>query len=274
MKPAFTRHEGGLTHGGRRRSTIINPRTYIKSAEIEPLTGAEAAEADATPGLNLDQLPPGVVSGTTLIDFSGVPSAEVRAGVSLSMLFASRVANTATKAAGNEDEWLAAYTSSLASLGFMNSGMAVVKSRFSRTGIEVHKSIIPFLTIAFGGATIGPVILAALLNLQSMNENSPWITLFERESKRFNIREMHFAAVNSTPLDTSIRYAIARLNVDFVVTSVLFFKVTDATADYQSATTTMTANNSLLAVTEGDLRLRLGQMTKKFILAADIGESG
>jgi hypothetical protein len=251
---------------------ILNPRRYVESANVGQLTAAEAAEAETVPPLNLDKLPAGVVSGTTLIDFSGVPDPEVRAGVSLSMLLASRVAGTATKASGDENEWLAAYSSSLGSLGFAQSGMAVVRSRFSRTGVEVHKAIIPFLTIAFGGASIGPIILAALQNLQSVNENSPWITLFENETKRFNIREMHFAAVSSMATDTSIRYAIARLNVDFSVTSVLFFKITDASTDYESATTTMTANNSLMAVTEGDLRLRLGQMAKKFILAADIGD--
>jgi hypothetical protein len=251
---------------------VVNPRSFIASAELEPLSPLEAMEADTGPGLDLDKLPPGVVSGPTLIDFSGVPSAEVRAGIALSMLFASRVANAATRTSGNEDEWLASYTSSLSSLGFAHSGMAVVRSQFNRTGVEVHKAIIPFLTIAFGGAAVGPVILAALQNLQSMGADSLWITLFEQESKRFDIREMHFAAVSSTATDSVVRYAIARLNVDFSVTSVLFFRITHASAEFQSATTTMTANNSLMAVSEGDLRERLGQMTKKFILAADIGD--
>jgi hypothetical protein len=250
-----------------------NARTFIAKAEIGTLSMAEAAEAEAASPLDLDKLPKGVVSGQTLIDFSGVPDGEVRAGVSLSMLFASRVATQSTKVnGGNEDDWLATYTSSLGSLGFSMAGMAVVKSSFKKTGVEVHKAIIPFLTVAFGGAAIGPVILAALQNLQSMDQEKPWIQLFERESKRFEVRELHFAAASSTPSDTAIRYAIARLNVAASVTSVLFFKVSQASAQFESATTVMSANNSLMAVTEPDLRKRLGQMTTKFIIGADIGD--
>ncbi|MFO1162207.1 MAG: hypothetical protein U1E60_25435 [Reyranellaceae bacterium] len=251
----------------------INPRRFIDSAAIGELTVAEATEASDVPPLDLDKLPKGVVSGPTLIDFSNVPDVEVRAGVSLSMLFASRVAaQAAKKTGGDEDDWLAAYTSSLSSLGFATAGTALVKSSFRKTGLEVHKAIIPFLTVAFGGAAVGPIILAALQNLQSIDEGKPWIQLFESEAKRFEVREMHFAAVSSSPTDTAIRYAIARLNVDASVTSVLFFKISKATADFDSATTTMSVNNSLMAATEPDLRLRLGQMTKRFIIGADLGD--
>lgn len=254
---------------------VTNPRTFIGQAEIGQLSPFEAAEGDAMPPLDLNKLPPGVVSGQTLIDFSATPDAEVRAGVTLSMLFASRVATQAVKVnGGNEDDWLATYTSSLGRLGFATAGMAMVKSSFKKTGVEVHKAIIPFLTIAFGGAAIGPIILAALQNLQSMNADKPWITLFEHQAKRFNVREMHFAAVSSTPTDTLIRYAIARLNVAVDQTTILFFKITQASAEFESATTTMTANNSLLAASEQDLRLRLGAMTKKFITGMDIGDEG
>lgn len=249
-----------------------NPRRFIETAEIGQLSPAEAAEADTTPPLNLDKLPPGVVSGQTLIDFSAVPYPEVRAGVSLSMLFASRVATQSVKVnGGNEDDWLATYTSSLGNLGFAISPISVVKSSFKRTGIEVHKAIIPFLTVAFGGAAIGPIILAALQNLQSIDEGKPWIQLFEREARRFDVREFHFAAASSTPSDTAIRYAIARLNASAAITSVLFFKISQASAEFESATTTISANNSLMAVMEEDLKLRLGQMVKKFIIGADIG---
>jgi hypothetical protein len=252
-----------------------NPRSFIGSAEIGQLSALEAAEADAGPPLDLDKLPPGVVSGPTLIDFSGAPAQEVRAGVSLSMLFASRVANHAAKVnGGDEDDWLASYTSSLSNLGFALSGTAMVKSSFKKIGVEVHKAIIPFLTVALGGAAIGPIILAALQNLQSIDEGKPWIQLFEREARRFDVRELHFAAATSTPSDTQIRYAIARLGVDASVASILFFKVSQASAEFESAATTLSANSSLMAAIEPDLRQRLGQMSQKFIAVADIGIAG
>lgn len=249
-----------------------NPKAFIEAADIGQISSLDVAGLGASPPLDIDKLPPGVVSGHTLIDFTAVPYPDVRAGVSLSMLFASRVATQAVKVnGGDEDDWLAAYTSSLGNLGFAVSPMSIVKSTFRKSGVEVHKAIIPFLTVAFGGAAIGPIILAALQNLQSMGENTPWIRLFEQESKRFQVREFHFAAASSTSSDTSIRYAIARLNASATITSVLFLKVSQANADFESATTTLSVNNSLMAVVEGDLKLRLGQMVRTSIVNADIG---
>ena len=253
------------------RVATINPRAYLETAEIEEMPAAREGavrEGEAsTPPVDLDKLPASVVSGTTLIDFSAVSSEPIRAGVSLAMLFASRVA---TKTAGDEDEWLASYTNSLGQLGFSLAGSSIVSSSFKKTDLAVHKAIIPFLTVAFGGVAAGPVILALLQNLQNVDQGSPWITLFDQQTRRFNARELHFAAVSSNGTDTSVRYAIARLNIAMTQTNILFFRLTSAEAKFESSTTTMSANNSLLAVMEPDLRAKLGVMSHSFIAAAEL----
>lgn len=245
---------------------ITNPTEFIESAAIAQPIEEPVADAAA---LDLDKLPNGVVSGTTLIDFSAASSPAVRASVSLAMLFASRVASKAMKEGDDEDDWLAAYTTNLGQLGFAVAGSAIVNSRFRKTGLRVHQALIPFLTVAFGGGAVGPIILAGLKNLQEMNKDSPWITLLDRESRRFDARELHFAAVSSTETDTIIRYAIARLSVDLEDTSILFFRLTKAHANFESSTTTMSANNSLLAVIEPQLRDRLSAHSSSFIAGAD-----
>lgn len=247
---------------------MINPAEFIERADVGDVT--ESIALEGTPPLDLDKLPAGVVSGTTLIDFSAVPDQSVRAGVSLAMLFANRVATKAMKAGDDEDDWLATYTTNLSQLGFQVAGLAVVDSRFKKTGLRVHKAIIPFLTMAFGGGAAGPIILAGLKNLQEMDANSPWITLFDRETRRFNARELHFAAVSSTASDTNIRYAIARLNVAVSETNVLFFKLTNAEAHFESSTTTMSANNGMLALMEPTLRERLAGLATNFIADAEL----
>ena len=247
-----------------------NPRLFIESAQIGTVLESLGAEDDTVVPVNLDKLPAGVVSGTTLIDFSAAPSAAVRAGVSLAMLFASRVATATSKPDDAPDEWLAAYTSNLGQLGFSVAGTAIVHSKFKKTGLRVHQAIIPFLTVAFGGAAVGPIILAGLKNLQEKDANAPWITLFDRETRRFNAQEMHFAAVSADEAETTIKYAIARLDVATQATTILFVKLTDANAEFESSTTTMRANNGLLATIEPDLRQRLQTMIRSFISAAPL----
>jgi hypothetical protein len=248
---------------------IINPSEFIESVDLGDIQETVAAQP-TTPGLDLDKLPAAVVSGTTLIDFSAVPSMAVRSGVSEALLFASRAATTAMKDGDDEDDWLAAYTTNLGRLGFGIQGTAVTKSAFKKVGLEVHKAIIPFLTVAFGGAAIGPVILAGLQNLQEMQKGEPWITLFDRQTRRFDATEMHFAAVSSTDIETTVRYAIARLHVQSETTSILFFRLGKAEAEFESSTRTLTANNSLLAVLQPALRTKLADLATSFIAEAKL----
>jgi hypothetical protein len=252
-----------------------NALSFIESAVLpgqpgglEAKTEGVEAEGGIAPGLNLNRLPDGVVSGNTLIDYSSVSSPELRSGISLAMLFAGQAATGAQKEGDDEDDWLAAYKTNLAKLGFSVAQSAVTSSRFRKNGVFVHQAIIPFLTIAFGGAGLGPVILAALSNLKDMDKDRPWVTLFDRESRRFQSRELFFAAVSSDAANTSVRHVMARLSYVSTTTNVLFFKVTDAQADFESATTTMTANNSLLAVLEPVLRKKME--TAMFNFIADV----
>ncbi|PND27620.1 hypothetical protein [Sinorhizobium sp. M4_45] len=254
-----------------------NAISFIESAEIGPIapridrfeTSSEGVDGAA---LNLDRLPNGIVSGNTLIDFSAAPE-RVRGGLSLAMAFASRAATAATKAKGgnvDEDDWFAEYTSSLLELGFAVSQGAFTTSRFKKRGVAVHKAIIPFLTIALGGAAVGPVILALLNNLQEVNASQPWITLFDRESRKYQSRELHFGAVSSDGVVSRMRHVAARLSVSDEQINVLFFKITDTSAEFESATTTISVNNSLLAVLEQPLRKRLQSSAFDFIKVAKI----
>lgn len=252
-----------------------DPFSIIESAEVgeaDPAYLTESTTEDvAPPPVNLDKLPDGVVSGTTLIDFSAAQNMVVRSSVSLAMLFASRVATTGMKAGDDEDDWLARYTQKLAELGFRVSGTSLTTSTFKKNGVAVHKAIIPFLTIAFGGAAVGPIILAALTNMKDMDADAPWITLFEKQTRRFSVSEMHFAAVSATATETTIRYVVARLDFETGTTKILFFRIDKTNATFESATTSMTADNSLLANLEPKLRAKLDQIISSTIAEADIG---
>lgn len=244
-----------------------NALEFIRSADVEDRFESAVTVDNA---LDLDQLPDGLVTGTTLLDLSNVTDPEVRSGVSLSMLFASRVAANDASAT-DADAWLASYQSALGRIGFSVSGSAVLTSSFKKTNVGVHRALIPFLTIALGGAAAGPVLIALLENLGEMAPDSPWITMFDRQVRRFDVQEMHFGAARNVGLETEIRYAVARLNLELATTSVLFFTITSDKAQFESMTTSMRVSNSLMAVIEPDLRLKLQQQTKKFIWDADIG---
>ncbi|MCA0012888.1 hypothetical protein LB561_09930 [Mesorhizobium sp. B292B1B] len=243
-----------------------NPLSFIESADIKasPRRHTTPLERLESPPLNLDKLPDGIVAGNTLIDYSAAPEG-VRGPLSLAMTFASRAASASMRDGDDEDDWFAGYKTNLMRLGFTVSQSAFTRSRFKKRGIAVHNAIIPFLTIALGGAAVGPVILALLQNLKEMDSNQPWITLFDQESRKFETREMLFGAVSSDVVESRMRHVAARLSFIDSQTNVLFFKVTDVAAEFESATTTVSANNSLLAAIEPRLRERLGESIFDFI---------
>lgn len=243
------------------------PLEFIRSASLAELDSR--FEAAVENSIDLGALPDGLVTGTALLDLSAVTDAKTRSGVSLAMLFASRVAEN-HPAADDPDAWLAVYQDTLSEVGFSVSGSAVLTSTFRKLGVGVHKAIIPFLTIALGGAAAGPVVLALLNNLDSMSPETPWITMFDRQVRRFDVQEMHFGAAQAVGAETEIRYAVARLNVELSETKILFFKINKRTAAFESLTTSMRVNNRLIATIEEEMMSRLSNMVEKFIWEADI----
>ena len=249
----------------------VNSLEFIETAALGVEDRLESTLQDS--GLQLDKLPGGVVAGNTLIDYSATSSEAMRSAVSLAMIFAGRVAVKQLDAGASDDERLAAYTTSLAKLGFSISGTAVQRARFSKKGLFVHKAIIPFLTIALGGAGVGPIILAALNSLSKIDEGRPWITLFDRQSRRTESRELHFAAVSSDAVTTTIRLVVARLAYRETNTNVLFAKVDDVTAEFESATTHITGNNQLLAVLGPKLHGRMTSDISDYIATVEVAEA-
>lgn len=247
-----------------------NALRFVESADIgSNRAGSKEGTEDTAKArpLDLDKLPQGIVSSNTLIDFSAA-SEGVRGGLSLATTFAGQVTNAAMGQGDDEDDWFAAYKSNLMRLGFNVSQSAFTSSRFKKRDIAVHKAIIPFLTIALGGAAVGPVILALLENLKEIDKDEPWITLFDRESRKFKARELHFGAVASDTVESRMRHVAARLSVVDEKTNILFFKITNTSAEFESATTTISINNNLLAVLEQPLLERLQASAFEFIKEA------
>lgn len=252
----------------------IGYRNFIKSSEIGS-GGTLSLKSDDNieqhPIDDIANLPASIVAGPVLVDFSHAPDPAIRAAIALALVFASRVATAATSATDSADAWLARYTQSLDALGFARAGHALVEQRFAKTGMALHRAIIPFLTVAFGGAALGPAILAGLQNLSDAQSQAPWITLFDRQARRLDVHELHFAAVEGNAEDTHIRYAIARLNVRLSSAALLFTKVSRARATFHSATTTMAVSNALLTALAPDLHARLDTELHAYVRAAFLG---
>ena len=242
---------------------MTDPHAFIETADLGPQVASALVEG-AEP-INLDQIPDGVVSGKTLIDYSAAPKLELRSGVSLALLFAERVATKAMLPGQSQDDWFEAFKGNMIKLGFAIQGSAWTTNQFKSKGAFVHQAIIPFLKVALGGAAVGPIIIAALTNLGEIDKDKPWITLFDQQSRVFTTRETHFAAVANGDVSTTVRHVAARLDFVAKETNVLFFKFKKNKVDFASSTTTMVIDNITLADIEPKLRVRLQADIDDFI---------
>ena len=249
-------------------------RTYISNLPVggggAGVLGSSAALEDLaaeTPGaVDVDSLPDGVVSGGNLIQFSKETSPKARAATALSLLAAQRVAANDPVVA-SPDQWMERHHLVLTNLNWLVETSGYVGQTFDDVGVAVHEAIIPFLTTAFGGAaTAATLILKALEQLKAMNEEKdPWIKLWSRESRRFEVSEYQFSYVEADGADTVLRLAAARLDAKFGKTQVLFFKVKSDTVAFDAATSTLRGSAELLDAIREPLRDKLATQLPLYI---------
>lgn len=239
-------------------------RSYIANLPV----GASLpsmAEDTAINTIDIDNLPNGLVTGSNLIQFPADASPELKSSVALSLLAAQRVA-TNDPVVLSPTQWLDRHNTVLQNLNWRNEGGGVVKSHFDSINVAVHQAIIPFLTAAFGGAVAaGALILTALKQLQDMDKDAPWITLFDRQSRRFEVTEYQFSIVQVVSDTVYLKLAAARLNASFGKTQVLFFKLKTQKAEFEQANQSFASEAALLTAMNADLKVKLMTLTKSFI---------
>ncbi|MEM9376403.1 MAG: hypothetical protein AAGA72_09290 [Pseudomonadota bacterium] len=215
--------------------------------------------------VDLDNLPDGIVTGGNLIQFSDVTSTKIKSAVALSLLAAQRVAK-ADSVLTTPDEWVERHNLVLSKLNWLVEESGSIDSEFEDVNVAVHEAILPFLTATLGAtAAAGSLIITALKQMKEMNKDEPWITLFEKESRRFSVHEFHFSVVSLEDDLVKLRMAAARLDAKYGRTQVLFFTVTKERARFKSSKSVLTAQPSLLEMMNGALKAKMSGHTNEFI---------
>ena len=204
-------------------------------------------------------------------DSSNDVNQTIKSSVALCLLAAQRVASR-DSVVTNPDEWIERHNTVLGGLGWRFEGGGLVKSEFENINLSVHEAIIPFLTAALGPtAAVGSLIIKALEQLKNMDEKSKWITLFERQSRRFNVSEFHFAVVETEGNQTRIRIAAARFNAKYGKTQVLFFKLKNTKASFEAGKSSLLAESQELERMNVSLRVKLNSLKDQYIEELDLG---
>ena len=211
----------------------------------------------------VEKLPEAIVAGSTMIQFPPQTPPEIRASVALSLLAAQKVATHDGKVTTPE-EWIQRHNEVLTNLNWVVEDQGVQEQEFKSINTAVHTAIIPFITTALTGVGAA-LIVTALEQLQEMDRNKPWITLFDNESRHFNITAYQFASVKVEGNQVHLRMAMMQFDATYGTTRVLFFELKRQKATFLSAWNQVVGEADLLIEMNSSLKKKLASLTELYI---------
>ncbi len=212
------------------------------------------------------------VVGSQLVEFGSSVKGELKAAITNSVLLAQLAANKATSIEGDPMKWYQEYASTLGNIGWLQTDIQFVEQEVTDTDANLHEAILPVLTTLLGPQVAAvSVILAVLKGLKSMAEEQPWITLFDRESKRFKSHQFQFSFADLDECGApSVSLLCFTLEANLTITQVLFFKFSDESAVLKKNVTKLSISKHILVSIQDKLAYRLAPYISSYIEDVDI----
>lgn len=174
----------------------------------------------------------GAVVDSNVVSYDEDVPSDVRIAVANWLLFAQRAATHQFPDSGDATKWADAYLKCLLATGWVARGVAETWHEESAYGFRVHEKILDVIAVALAPApAVLKLVTSAIRSLQAMDEDSPWITLFDRRGR--NAEAVGFQIANCSPADSGgavLEGLDFRIHAAATMTQVLFFKFTSREA--------------------------------------------
>jgi hypothetical protein len=244
---------------------------YVDAADLpEPRPGRRGGHESTTV---LDSLKTtreqAAIVGSEVVSFAeGVPGA-FRQDLVNSTLLAQLVATKKVPDKTQIFEWYDAYFDVLANIGWPVQKRDFAVYVESGQNFEAHKAILAVLTTVLGpGATALAMITGTLEALQSMDADSPWITLFSKESMAADAASFQICAVEKGPDgEPFVTLAGFGLNAKTKMTQVLFFKSRASDVTLRHCSSNITIDAAVADAVRKPLRDKLAAHAVDFVKA-------
>lgn len=251
-------------------------RSFVQALalpDIPRFTEAESAGLDAAGPVYQANKDQAVVVGSQIAEFAAAVPRDLRPAISNSFLLAQLAANKQTgQAQTGSKAWYEKYNEVLANVGWVVESDGSSMKEVKVDGLELHKEILPVIATVLGPAVAAAtVVTAALSGLANMNKDSPWITLFNRQSQRATANQFQISYADA-PGGAAPRIKIAcfELVASRTVTQVLFFKFSDSRATLNYSATELSLNQAIFDQQKSVVEQRLASYVSSYVAALDI----
>lgn len=254
---------------------IAQARRFVSGAAIDappPLRcdtsrGVDDARGTAEIALQTGKQQASVV-GAELLAFSPEVDATWRQDLLNSTLLAQLVAGHRVPEANRVFDWYDAYSSVLRQIGWVieDGGFSTYVER--GRDFVAHEAILKVAAGLLGpGSGSLALLTTALEALRSMQEDSPWLTLFERESCRAQTGRVQVGVVDQSPGgELSVSLVACGLEARTTMTQLLVFRsrASDVTLRHRDGRARI--NTAVLAGVREALRDKVLDHAREFIL--------
>jgi hypothetical protein len=250
--------------------TVSSARKFVERVELPKPKRSRDAVAAPIPVIGQifetakDQA---AVVGSEVISFVSGVTADRRDAIVNSSLLAQLVAKQKIGDPARIYDWYDAYFDVLTNIGWVVQDRNFAEYHESSQNFEAHKAIIAVATTLLGAApTALALVASALKALESMDESSPWITIFSRESQ--NAKTARFQ-ISLAEQDEAGQFFVSLmafgLEARSSITQVLFFKAKANEATLRHYSGRVTIDTGVLDGVRDDIKAKLAAHAANYI---------
>jgi hypothetical protein len=241
---------------------------FVEAVELPPEPREPLVVLEDTAKFDFDKAKTqALVVGSDIVSFVKGVTEEQRRDIVNSALLAQLVAKKRVPDASNLFEWYDAYFEALENVGWVTQTRQFVKHVEQAINFEAHEAIMKVAASLLGpGAAALPIIKATLDALKNMNQNSPWITLFNRESQHASTARFQVTLAEEGAAGQFLVTLMAfGLKANATLTQVLFFKFRSNDVELTHSSGKVTINAPVLAAVRSAIEQKLAAHATKYI---------
>lgn len=208
-----------------------------------------------------------MVVGSDIVSFVQGVTPEQREDIVNSSLLAQLGAKKKVTDPTQIYDWYNVYFDVLSQIGWVIQDQGFSTYSESGEGFQAHEAILKVATALLGpGATALVAVMTTLEALKAMSADSPWMTLFNRESQSANTARFQVTLAEQTKDNQFLVSLMAfGLEAKKTLTQVLFFKLETSEASLKHYSGKVTIDTDVLSSIRQDIKNRLTGFAKGYV---------
>lgn len=256
--------------------TVAEARSFVRTTDLPEPPRKVHGQPRAASTFDFDAArEQAAVVGSDVIAFVKGITPEQRADLVNATLLAQLVAKKKVPAPRDLKgllAWFDQYFDVLSNVGFVIQEKGFAEYTEGSESFEAHQAILDVAKVVLAGAPGAlAVVTRTLESLEKLSADSPWITLFHRESRSANTARFQVSLVDAAE-DAGLLVSLMAFGVvaRATVTQVLFFKFRKNEATLHHHSGKVTINSAVLTGVRQDIATKLAAFTDDFVKGLDV----